>query len=254
MTQALYGPTGLYLDGSGDLYIADTLDMVVREVQGNFVALDFTTPVRQGSTTSPQSQTVENDGNASLDLTTIVPATNAAVDSALTDSCTDSETLAQNADCIVGAIFAPATTPALTVSTVETPSIDVGEDTQPTVAAPNAPLNIELVAIAEPITSTTTTVTSSPNPSGFGQNVTFTVTVTTGTGTLTGTGAVRHLRRTTTRSDCLRSPRATRRPWPPSPPPRSRSDSTPLPRPTRQHQRSDALDEHLRAALIQTVD
>ena len=192
MTQALYGPTGLYLDGSGDLYIADTLDMVVREVQGNFVALDFPTPIRQGSTTSPQSQTVENDGNASLDLTTIVPATNAAVDSALTGSCTDSETLAQNADCIVGAIFAPATTPALTVSTVETPSIDVGEDTQPTVAAPNAPLNIELVAVAEPITSTTTTVTSSHNPSGFGQNVTFTATVTTGpgTGALTGTVSI----------------------------------------------------------------
>ena len=192
MTQALYGPTGLYLDGSGDLYIADTLDMVVREMQGNFVALDFPTPIRQGSTTSPQSQTVENDGNASLDLTTIVPATNAAVDSALTGSCTDSETLAQNADCIVGAIFAPATTPALTVSTVETPSIDVGEDTQPTVAAPNAPLNIELVAVAEPITSTTTTVTSSHNPSGFGQNVTFTATVTTGpgTGALTGTVSI----------------------------------------------------------------
>ncbi len=189
MTQVLYGPTGLYLDGSGDLYIADTLDMVVREVQGNFVALDFPTPVRQGSTTPPVSQTVENDGNASLDLTTIVPATNAAVDSALTNSCTNSETLAVNADCVVGAIFAPASTPALTVNTLETPSIDVGEDTQPSVAAPNAPLNIELVAIAEPVTSTTTTDTSSPNPSGFGQNVTFTVTVTTGpgTGALTGT-------------------------------------------------------------------
>ena len=38
----LYGPVGLYLDGSGDLYVADTLDMVVREIQGNFAALDYT--------------------------------------------------------------------------------------------------------------------------------------------------------------------------------------------------------------------
>ena len=38
MPQVLYGPTGLYLDGNGDLYITDTLDMLIREVQGNFVA------------------------------------------------------------------------------------------------------------------------------------------------------------------------------------------------------------------------
>lgn len=188
--QALYGPTGLYLDGSGNLYIADTLDMVVREVQGNFVALDFPTPIRQGTTTSPISQTVENDGNASLDLTTIAPATNSAVDSALTGSCADSETLAVNADCVVGAVFAPAATPNLTATTSETPSIDVGEDAQPTVAAPNAPLNIELIGTAEPVTSTTTAVTSSPNPSGFGQSVTFTVTVSTGSGTGSLTGTV----------------------------------------------------------------
>ena len=192
MPQTLYGPTGLYLDGTGDLYIADTLDMVVREVQGNFVVLNFPTPIRQGTTTSPLSQTVENDGNASLDLTTITAATNAAVDSALTGSCTDSETLAVNADCVVGAVFAPAATPNLTVNTVEMPSIDVGEDAQPSVAAPNSPLDIELIGTAEPVTSTTTTVTSSPNPSGFGQSVTFTVTVTTGpnTGSLTGTVSI----------------------------------------------------------------
>jgi sugar lactone lactonase YvrE len=188
--QALYGPTGLYLDGTGDLYIADTLDMVVREVQGNFVALDFPTPIRQGSTTSPQSQTVENDGNASLDLTTIVPATNAAVDSALVNSCTNGQTLAANADCVVGAVFAPAATPPLTVNTAETPSIDVGEDSQPSVAAPNSPINIELLGTAEPLYSTTTTLTSNPNPSGFGQSVTFTATVTTGTGTGSLTGTV----------------------------------------------------------------
>jgi large repetitive protein len=190
--QALYGPTGLYLDGTGDLYIADTLDMVVREVQGNFVALDFPTPIRQGSTTSPQSQTVENDGNAALDLTTIVPATNAAVDSALANSCTDGQTLAANADCVVGAVFAPAATPPLTVNTAETPSIDVGGDSQPSVAAPNSPLDIELLGTAEPLYSTTTTLTSNPNPSGFGQSVTFTATVTTGagTGSLTGTVSI----------------------------------------------------------------
>jgi hypothetical protein len=192
--QTLYGPTGLYLDGSGDLYIADTLNMLVREVQGNFVALNFPAPVRQGSASSPQSQPVENDGNAPLDLTTIAVVTpptppNAEVDTAVPNSCTNGQTLAVNADCEVGAVFAPAPTPILTVNTVETSYIDVGEDAQPAVPAANTPLDIAVVGTAEPANTTTTTVTSSPDPSGFGQNVIFTVTVTTGpgTGSLTGT-------------------------------------------------------------------
>ena len=192
--QALYGPTGLYLDGMGDLYIADTLDMVVREVQGNFVALEFVSPVRQGYTSSKMLQTVENDGNAALDVASIAVATpptppNAEVSTAGSNSCTSGQTLAVNADCEVGAVFAPATIPVLTSNTVETANIDVTTNTQGSVAAPNSPLDIEVAGIAEPITSTTTTVTSSHNPSGFGQSVIFTVTVTTGpgTGSLTGT-------------------------------------------------------------------
>ncbi len=189
----LYGPVGLYLDGVGDLYIADTLNMVVREIQGNFVALDFTVnstiSIRQGSTSATQDETVENDGNAALDLTAITPAVNAAIDSAVANSCTDPSSLAVNADCTIGAVFAPAATPTLTNNQTETPNIDVYEDSQPSVVAANSPLDIELVGTAEPVNSTTTTLASNPNPSGFGQSVTFTVTVVTGAGTgnLTGT-------------------------------------------------------------------
>jgi hypothetical protein len=190
---SLYSPTGLYLDGMGNLYVADTLDMVVDEVQGNFVAFTYTaTLVRQGNTSPPQGQTVENDGNAPLDLTTITPATNSQDDTALVNSCTQGETLTVNQDCVVGAVFAPASSPVLTVNTVETPNILVGEDSLPSLAAPNSPLDIQLVGKAEPLTSTTTTVTSTPNPSGLGQSVAFKVTVVTGAGTgaLTGTVSI----------------------------------------------------------------
>ncbi len=185
----LYGPVGLFLDGSGDLYVADTLDMVVREIQGNFVALQYTAPVRQGETSATEDQTVENDGNAALDLTTITAATNAAIDATVTNSCTSGASLAVNAECVIGAVFAPAATPTLTGNQTETPSIDVNEDAQPGIVAASSPLNIELVGTAEPVNGTTTTLASNPDPSGFGQNVTFTVTVTTGpgTGSLTGT-------------------------------------------------------------------
>jgi hypothetical protein len=196
-TQTLYSPTGLYLDGGGDLYIADTLYMEVYEVYGNFVALSFSPPsIRQGSTSSPQSQEVENDGNAPLDLTTIAvvtpPTPPDAEVVAVANSCSIPGPLAVNADCEVGVVFAPPDTPLLTVDTVETSNIDVGEDAQPTVPAANAPLVIEVVGTAEPLNSTTTTVTSAPDPSGFGQNVIFTVTVTTGpgTGSLTGTVSI----------------------------------------------------------------
>jgi len=185
----LYGPVGLYLDGFGNLYVADTLNMVVRELQGNFVALDYTAPIRQGSTSATQDVTVENDGNDALDLTAITPQVNSAIDSTVANSCTGPSSLAVNADCTVGAVFAPAATPTLTNNQAEMPNIDVYEDSQPSIVAANSPLDIELVGTAEPVNSTTTTLTSNPNPSGFGQNVTFTVTVVTGAGTgdLTGT-------------------------------------------------------------------
>jgi hypothetical protein len=188
----LYGPVGLYLDGSGDLYVADTLDMVVREIQGNFAALDYTIPIRQGNTSATQDETVENDGNAALDLTAIVPTTNTAVDTTVANSCTNGDSLAVNADCTIGAVFAPAASPTLPANQTETPNIDVTEDAQPSVAAASSPLDIELIGTAEPVNSTTTTLASNPDPSGFGQNVTFTVTVVTGAGTgnLTGTVSI----------------------------------------------------------------
>jgi len=196
----LYGPVGLYLDGSGDLYVADTLDMVVREIQGNFAALDYTAPIRQGSTSATEDETVENDGNAALDLTAIVPTTNAAVDATVPNSCTNGDSLAVNADCTIGAVFAPAATPTLPANQTETPNIDVTEDAQPIVAAASSPLDIELIGTAEPVNSTTTTLASNPDPSGFGQNVTFTVTVVTGAGTgnLTGTVSIADTFRGTT--------------------------------------------------------
>jgi large repetitive protein len=188
----LYGPVGLYLDGSGDLYIADTLDMVVREIQGNFTAIDYTTPVRQGNTSATQDEPVENDGNAALDLTAITPEIDAALDATVANSCTTGASLAVNADCTIGAVFAPAATPTLPNNQAETPNILVTEDAQPAVTAASSPLDIELIGTAEPVNSTTTTLASNPDPSGFGQRVTFTVTVVTGAGTgnLTGTVSI----------------------------------------------------------------
>jgi sugar lactone lactonase YvrE len=195
MIQVLYGPSGIYLDGKGNLYVADTLDMLIREVQGNFVAVDLTTPVFQGQTSPTQLQAVENDGNTPLDLTSITVETppnpsDATIDTTVTNSCANGQTLTQNADCEVGAVFAPTASPLLTVNTQESPIIDVADESLSGTPLSTSPLEIELVGTAEPLYSTNTVVTSTPNPSGLGQNVTFTVTVTTGSGSLTGTVSI----------------------------------------------------------------
>jgi sugar lactone lactonase YvrE len=180
---SIYGPIGLLMDGSGNLYFADSLNMIVQQIQSNFVALNFTVPgTRQGDKSAPQVQTIENDGNAPYDLTAITVGTNLALDPATTTCAVSPPSLAVDEDCEIGVVFAPPLTPAIAppaTAEILTGNIDVGQ-TGDTV---DTPLDIEVVGQATVINSTTTSLTSNPNPSGFGQNVIFTATVTTGAGT-----------------------------------------------------------------------
>jgi len=152
--------------------------MIVREIQSNFAAIDYTTAVRQGQLSAAVPVTVENDGNSDLDLTAITPATNAQVDAATTTCTVGPPDLGSGSQCVIGAVFAPTTSGNPLDTNIDTTSASV-----------NSPLDILLVGDALAVNSTTTAVTSAPDPSAFGQSVTFTVTVTTGTGTgaLTGT-------------------------------------------------------------------
>ena len=179
----VFAPQGITLDGAGNVYFADHYFMLVDQVQSTKAALNFAIPpVRQGSQSAPQSQTVENDGNASLDLTAITPDANAAVDPANppTTCSAPGFALASDADCIIGAIFAPS----VSGNTVYG-NVDVTNST-----TNNNPLDIELVGDATAVTTTTISVVSNVNPAEFGSNVTFTATVVTGSGTGNLTGKV----------------------------------------------------------------
>ena len=184
VNNVLYGPMGMILDGNGNLFFADYFDMVIREVQGNLAVINYNTPVRQGSKSAAVNQTVENDGNAPLDVTAITKGTNSLLGAATT--CTTGLLSVAN-DCTIAAIFAPTTFGNPLID-----NIDIAGNTVPGIAAPDSPLDIELVGSATAVNSTNTIITGTPNPSGFGQQVNFTVTVTTGTGTgnLTGTVSV----------------------------------------------------------------
>jgi hypothetical protein len=191
----IHGPLGLFLDSSANLYFADTVNMTVREIQSNFVAIDLTkTPTRQGADSATQDETVANVGNAPLNLTapdifvdTSDPeGVNASLDAATTTCPMSNPFLKDEADCVIGAVFAPSLSLVFGSGVSSEPlnaNIDIGQagDTL------NSPLDIELVGVATPLNSTTVALASSLNPSQFGQNVIFTATVTTGTGNLTGT-------------------------------------------------------------------
>lgn len=187
-TEQIYGPISIYLDGNGNLYFADYFDMIVQQVQGNLAVLNYTTsPVRQGSQSAPIDQTVENDGNAPLDVTALTPDANSTLGTPSSGTPCATGNLAVAADCAVAAIFAPTV-----AGNPLTANIDMDVDTVSGLVASNSPLDIELIGDATAVNSTTTSVQSSPNPSGFGQSVNFTVTVTTGSGTgdLTGTVSI----------------------------------------------------------------
>ena len=176
---SLWGPTGLFLDGAGDLYFADSLNNRIREIESSFVVLDFTgTPVGQGAQSAPQSQTIEDDGNAPLDLISITAGTNAALDATATTCATGPPSLDVNGACVIGAIFAPSVAGDPLLGSVLVAN-----------SAANSPLDIELVGYATEVSATTTALASSANPSGFGQSVTFTATVSS-TGSVSPTGAI----------------------------------------------------------------
>jgi len=190
---SLNWPMGITIDGSGNLIFADYKNLRVWEIQSNFVALDFTAnAVRQGDISAPMAQSIENDGNAPLDLTAITldtPYSNAAFD-ATTTTCIPGTPLIVDAKCVIVAEFAPS--PHIPPTNPEAGNIYV---TDP---AGNSPLDIQVIGDATPVNSTSVTLTSDVNPSTLGQNVTFTATVTTGSGTGALTGTVTFKEGTTT--------------------------------------------------------
>ncbi len=178
-TAQVYAPMGLWVDGAGNVYFADFYDMIVEEIQSDVSVLNYTgTPVRQGQQSSPQLQTIENDGNTPLMLGAISFDKNAAVNGEQTTCPDGSPTLAADEDCLVAAIFAPSDAGDPVLGNIDVADVSI-----------NPKLDIVLVGDATPVNATVTTLTANPNSSSYGSPVALEATVSTGakTGNLTGT-------------------------------------------------------------------
>jgi sugar lactone lactonase YvrE len=169
---SLYGPSALFMDAGGNLYVADMFHNRVRRISALTTALLYPT-MKVGKISPPQAVQLSNDGNAGLDLTQPL-FTNAALD-ASTTTCTNGAAIAPAATCNLGAEFAPTVVgdPVLGTITVQSDSI---------YTAPVISLSGEVLSIQP----TATALVTSANPSLVGTTITFTATVTEGTGTLTG--------------------------------------------------------------------
>ncbi|HWG20457.1 MAG TPA: Ig-like domain repeat protein [Terracidiphilus sp.] len=214
LAAGMYGPYGLAFYNTkpqgggaqpiahfGDLLIAAFFDQRIREIESGLAIVDIIQPVRQGfmspaptDPTDPTLITVENDGNAALDLTTLVAGANTAIGTQSIPSvslCSGRDSLTVETQCAVEPIFAPAATPPLTTNTqAETGDIDVNNDTIPGTTSANSPLVITIDGTATLVNPTTVSVSCNPNPSDFGKNVTCTATVAIGSGSGTPTGTV----------------------------------------------------------------
>ena len=167
--QALYGPTGMARDASGNIFFADVFNNKIREIQSNKIILDFTeTPTYVGDTSPTATQYLENDGNAPLTLTSISPDVNAAIDTTVQNSCVTGSAYGPISGCTIGAQFKPTTTGNPLIG-----NINITAD-----AGGSSPFDVELAGLAIPAAQTTLTLSSNPNPSAFEQAVAFEATAT----------------------------------------------------------------------------
>ena len=169
----LYGPYTLALDGQGSLLIADVFHNRIRKVSANAATLPFP-PMRVGRLALPLFQTLENDGNAPLNLATFVPTSQSQLDPNAT-TCAASIALNPLDQCILSLQFAPQTTgnPVLGFFTTNSD-------------AANSPSIVTLTGQVLNVDPSAVTVTSSANPSPTGSPITYSVRVSSGGATPTG--------------------------------------------------------------------
>ena len=171
----IYAPYAVAVDASGNLFVAEYFDHIIREVNAGQATLFFSPQLWENQVSAPQAQTIVNIGNAALTFSNLSSDANAAYDTATT-SCTTSASVGVNSSCTVGAEFAPTTAG----------NPDVG-NVQLTANPSATALDVQTVGQSLAQNQVSVALSSTPNPSNFGQNVTFSVVVTQAPSSTQGT-------------------------------------------------------------------
>jgi hypothetical protein len=157
----LYAPYALFFDGPGNLYVADMFNQRIRMVSSNLAALSYL-PMRVDRISSPQSEIIENDGNAALNFSAFNLVSNSALDAGST-TCVTTQPVAVDQTCTLGVEFAPTVTGTLVTGSLSAVS-----------NAANSPGVIGLSGQVLSVQPTSATLTSSANPAALGTAITFT--------------------------------------------------------------------------------
>jgi sugar lactone lactonase YvrE len=160
---SLNGPSAVYFDQAGNLYIADMFHNRMRKVSGTTIQLDYPT-MKVGKLSDPQLVWVQDAGNVALNLQAQI-FNQSALDGGTT-TCSLSTPLIVTGSCSLGVVFAP--------TMIGSP--DLGSLTQPSDAG-NSPIVVTLSGDVLSVEPTSTTLTSNSNPALVGTAVTFTATV-----------------------------------------------------------------------------
>ena len=160
----LDGPYALFLDGPGNVYIADMFHQVIRVLASNLATLGY--PVmRVGHISAPEAQTIEDDGNAALSFSAYNLVSNSALDAGST-TCLLTQAVTVDQTCSLGVEFAPTST-----GTLVTGSLSVATN------AANSPSLVDVSGQVLAVQPTSATLTSNTNPAALGATITFAVVV-----------------------------------------------------------------------------
>ena len=172
-------PISVLVDNAGNLIISDASDRRLRRISVQSTPALSYSSTDVGDTSSAQTVTVNNIGNATLDFSALSYATDFIKDGS---SCTSS--LATGAACTLTIEFKPLSSGPFTESVILTDNnLNISPDTSQTVSVTGTGVN--------PADATTTTIAASATTSTYGQTVNITVTVADTTNTNTHpTGSV----------------------------------------------------------------
>jgi sugar lactone lactonase YvrE len=160
---SLNGPSALYFDQSGNLFVADLFHNRVREISATKVDLVYPT-LKVSKLSNPQIVDVANAGNGDAHLSS--PLFNQSQLDAATTTCTVGTAMVSTSVCQLGVVFAP--------TVIGSP--DLGTLTQPS-DAPNSPMVIDLSGNVLSVEPTSIALVSDNNPALLGSTVDFTATV-----------------------------------------------------------------------------